>query len=112
MSREIELGNYIDLSLLLTRLGNIFPQQDDLVDDNSLQAALVASVSHSPQQQRQNELKARQVDLGHDTSQMGKRKQDFRDTDSGESSMLDRILRPPNYVKPEVGGFQKLLLDH
>jgi hypothetical protein len=39
MDRKIELGNDIDLNLLLTRLGNIFPQQDDPADDNSLQAA-------------------------------------------------------------------------
>jgi hypothetical protein len=29
MNREVELGNDIDLNLLLTRLGNIFPPQDD-----------------------------------------------------------------------------------
>ncbi len=66
--REIELGNDIDLNLLLTRLGNIFPPQDDPADDNSLQAALVASVSHAPQPQRRNEPKTRQVDLGNDKS--------------------------------------------
>jgi hypothetical protein len=50
------LGNDINLNLSLTGLGNIFPPQDDLADDNFLQAALVASVSHAPQPQRQNEL--------------------------------------------------------
>ena len=43
MNREIELGNDINSKLLLTLLGNIVPQ-DDLADDNFLQAALVASV--------------------------------------------------------------------
>jgi hypothetical protein len=68
MNREIELGNDINLNLLLTRLGNIFPPQDDQADDSALQAALVASVSHVPQQQLRNELKAKQADLGHDKS--------------------------------------------
>ncbi len=36
VNREIELGNNIDLNLLLTRLGNIFPPQNDPADDNSL----------------------------------------------------------------------------
>jgi hypothetical protein len=44
MNREIELGNNIDLNLLLTGLGNIFPPRDDPADDNSLHAALIASV--------------------------------------------------------------------
>jgi hypothetical protein len=102
MNREIELGNDIDLNFLLTLLGNIFPQQDDPADDNFLQAALVASVSHAPQPQRRNEPKTRQVDLGNDKSQQGKRKQDARDTDAGELSTLDRILRSLNDVKSEV----------
>jgi hypothetical protein len=46
--REIELGNKINLNLSLTRLGNIFPPQDDPADDNSLHAALVASISNAP----------------------------------------------------------------
>ncbi len=111
MNREIELGNDIDLNLLLTRLGNILPPQNDPADDNFLQAALVASVSHAPQPQRRNEPKTRPVDLGNDKSQQGKRKQNARDTDSGELSTWDRILRSPNNVKSEVGGFWKLLLD-
>jgi hypothetical protein len=45
MNREIELGNNIDLNLLLTRLGNTFPLQDDPADDNSLHAAMIASAS-------------------------------------------------------------------
>jgi hypothetical protein len=112
MNREIELGNDIDLNLLLTRLGNIFPPQDDPADDNSLHAALIASVLHAPQQQRLNEPKTRPADLGNDKSHRGKRKQDARDTDAGEISTLDRILRSLNDVKSEVGGFWKLLLDH
>ncbi len=97
MNRKIELVNDIDLKLLLTLLANIFPPQDDPIDYNFLQAALVASVSHAPQPQRQNELKTRQFDLGNDKSesQRGKRKQDAGDsaTLAGESSVLDRILR-------------------
>ena len=72
MNREIELGNDIDLNLLLTRLGNIFPPQDDPADDNSLQAALVASISQALQQERRNEPKTRPVDLGNDKSHWGK----------------------------------------
>ncbi len=68
MNREIELGNDIDLNLLLTRLGNIIPPQDDPVDDNFIQAVLVASVSHAQQPQRRHEPKSQQVDLGHDKS--------------------------------------------
>ncbi len=112
MNREIEQGNDINLKHLLTRLANIFPLQDDPADDNTLQAALVASVSHVSQPQRRNELTAPQADLGHYKSQRGKRKQDARDTYAGESSMLDHILRSLNDVKPKVGGFLKLLLDH
>ncbi len=80
MNREMELGNDINLNLLPTWLGNVFPQQDDPADDNFLQAALVVSVSHAPQPQRRNEQKAQQVDfkLGNDKSQRGKRKQDAR----------------------------------
>ncbi len=114
MNREIELDNDINLNPLLTLLGNLFSQQDDPADDNFLQAALVSSVSHAPQPQRLNEPKTRQVDLGtrNNKSQWGKRKQDARDTDAGESSTLDRILRSLNDFKSEVGGFRKLLLDH
>ncbi len=112
MNREIELGNDIDLNLLLTRLGNIFPPQDDPADDNSLHGALIASVSHAPQPQRRNEPKTRPVDLGNDKSHWGKRKQDARDTYAGEMSTLHRILRSLNDVKSEVEGFRKLLLDH
>ncbi len=57
MNREIELGNDIDLNLLLTRLGNIFPPQDDPADDSSLHSAMIASVSHAPLPQRRNEPK-------------------------------------------------------
>jgi hypothetical protein len=73
MNREIELGNDISLNLLLTCLGNIFPPQDDPADNNFLQVALVASVSHAPQPQHQNEPKTRPADLGNDKSQLGKR---------------------------------------
>ncbi len=80
INREIELGNNIDLSLLLTLLGNVFLPQDDPAKDNlkALQAALIASVSvaHVPQQQRQNEPKSRQADLGNDEFQQSKRNQD------------------------------------
>jgi hypothetical protein len=47
MNREIEMSNDIDLNLLLTRLGNIFPPQDDPAEDTSLHAAMLASVSHA-----------------------------------------------------------------
>ncbi len=50
--------------------------------------------------------------MGYDRSFRGKRKQDARDTDAGETSTLDRILRSLNDVKSEVGGFRKLLLDN
>jgi hypothetical protein len=112
MNREIELGNDIDLNLLLTRLGNIFPPQDDPADDNSLHVAMIASASHTPQPQRLNEPKIRPADLRNDKSHRGKRKQGARDTDASEISTLDRILRSLNEVKSEVGGFCKLLLDH
>ncbi len=106
------MGNDIDLNLLLTRLGNIFPPQDDPAEDSSLHADMIASVSHAPLQQRRNEPKTRPADLGNDRSHRGKRKQDARDTDVGEMFILDRILRSLNDVKSEVGGFRKLLLDH
>jgi hypothetical protein len=71
MNREIELDNDINLNLLLTWLGKIFLPQDDQADNNFLQAAIVASVSHAPKQQRRNdsEPKTRQVDLENDKSQ-------------------------------------------
>ncbi len=37
---EIELGNNVNLNLLLSRLGKIFPQQDYSAEDNTLQAVL------------------------------------------------------------------------
>ncbi len=92
MDRKIELGNDIDLNLLLvlTRPGNIFPPQNDPADYNSLHAALVASVSHASQQERRNEPKTRPlaVDLGNDKSHRVKRKQDARDTDANEISTM------------------------
>jgi hypothetical protein len=112
MNREIELGNDIDLNLLLTRHGIFFPPQDDPADDTSLHAAMLASVSHAPLPQRRVEPKTRLADIGYDKSFRGKRKQDARDTDAGETSTLDRILRSHNDVKSEVGGFRKLLLDN
>jgi hypothetical protein len=57
MNREIELGNDIDLNLLLTQLGNVFPPQDDPADDSSLHSAMIASVSHAPLPPRRNEPK-------------------------------------------------------
>ena len=107
MNKEIELGNDIDLNLLLTRLGNIFPPQDDPAEDTSLHAAMLASFSHAPLPQRRGEPKTRPADIGYDKSFRGKRKQDARDTDAGETSTLDRILRSLNDVKSEVGGFRK-----
>ncbi len=88
MNKEIELGDNIGLNLLLTRLENIFPPQDDPADENALQAALIASVSHVLKPQRLNEPKTRQADLGNDKSQRGKRKQAARDTNAGESSTV------------------------
>jgi hypothetical protein len=81
--------------LLSTQLENDFPLLDDPADDNAFQAALISSVSHVLQPQRQNEPwpKLRQADLGYDKSQQGKRKQDARDTNAGKSSMVDLILR-------------------
>ncbi len=76
MNREIELDNDINFNHLLTRLENIFPPQDDPADDNFLYAAMIASASHAPQPQRRNEPKTRQVELGNDTSQRSKRRQD------------------------------------
>ena len=104
MNREIELCNDIDLNLLLTRLGNIFPPQDDPAEDTSLHAAMFASVSRVPPPQRRSEPKTHSADIGNDKSFRGKRKQDARDTDSGEASMLDRILRSLNDVKSDIGG--------
>ncbi len=73
---------------------------------------MIASISHAPLLQRRNEPKTRPADIGNDKSHRGKRKQDARDTDAGETSTLDRILRSPNDVKSEVGGFRKLLREH
>ncbi len=57
MNREIELSNDINLNLLLTWLGNIFPPQDDPPDDTSLHADMFASLSHAPLPQRRSEPK-------------------------------------------------------
>jgi hypothetical protein len=73
---------------------------------------MLASASHAPLPQRRGEPKTRPADIGYDKSFRGKRKQDARDTDAGETSTLDRILRSLNDVKSEVGGFRKLLLDN
>ncbi len=77
--REIELGNDINLNLLLTLLGYIFQLQDYPADGNFLQAALVAFFSHAPQPQPRsldlgprNELKTSQVDLGNDGANVSK----------------------------------------
>jgi hypothetical protein len=102
MNREIELGNNIDLNLLLTRLGNSFPPQDDPADDNSLHAALIAIASHALQPQRHNEPKTRPADLGNDKSHRGKRKQDARDTNAGEISTLDRFLGHSTTTSPKL----------
>jgi len=112
MNREIELGNDIDLNLLLTRLGNIFPPQDDPAEDTSLHSAMFASASRVPPPQRRGEPKASSADIGNDKSFRGKRKQDARDSDSADPPMLERILRSLNDVKSEVGGFRKILLDN
>ncbi len=75
MNREIELSNDIDLNLLLTRLGNIFPPQDDLADDTSLHVAMLASLSHAPLPQRRSDPKTRPADIGYDKSLRGKVRQ-------------------------------------
>ena len=72
MNREIELGNDIDLNLPLTRLGHIFPPQDDQAADNSLHAAMLASVPHAPLPQRRGEPKTRPADIGYARANVSK----------------------------------------
>ena len=42
-NRDIEVGNDIDLDILLTRIGNVFPPQATPMQDNTLHAALHAA---------------------------------------------------------------------
>jgi hypothetical protein len=110
-NREIELGNDIDLDILLTRIGNVFPPQAAPSQDNSLHAALHAAASHGNTYHR----RAEQQDQQHDQetkSYKGKRKQDSSDTPSEDHARWDKMFKMQNDFMAQLGGIRKILADN
>ena len=110
-NRDIELGNDIDLDILLTRIGNVFPPQAAPMQDDTLHAALHAATSHGNTYHRRNEQQDHQHDQESKTYK-GKRKQDSRDASSEEQARWDKMFKMQNDFMAQLGGFRKILADN
>ena len=111
MDREIELGNNINLTNLLTRLGNVFPPEQAQPDDATLHQALFAATMRTSQRDipRRSEPKDQPNDAESTRTGKAKRRYDY---EQGEPEPWERVLRAVNDLKSEVGGFRKLLVEH
>ena len=110
-NRDIELGNDIDLDILLTRIGNVFPPQAAPTQDDTLHAALHAATSHGNTYHRRNEQQDHQHDQESKTYK-GKRKQDSRDASSEDQARWDKMFKMQNDFMAQLGGFRKILADN
>ena len=113
MYREIERGNNINLTSLLTRLGNVFPPEQAQPADATLHQALrlLAATMRTSQRDipRRSEPKDQPNDV--ESTRYGKAKRKY-DYEQGEPEPWERVLRAVNDLKSEVGGFRKLLVEH
>ena len=91
MNREIERGNNINLTNLITLLGNVFPpEQGQPVDATLHQALLTAPMSTSQRDMpRRSEPKDQPNDTESTNSGKSKRKYDY---EQGEPEPWERVL--------------------
>ena len=79
MNREIEHGNNINLTNLYTRLGNVFPPEQELPADVALHQALLASTMCTAQRdtQRRSEQKDQPTEIESNLNKAGKSKRKY-----------------------------------
>ena len=79
MNREIERGNNINLTNLLTRLGNVFPPEQDQPADVTLHQALLAATMRMAQRDipRRSEPKDQPNDAESTRTGKAKRRYDY-----------------------------------
>ena len=79
MDREIELGNTINLTNLLTLLGNVFPPEQAQQEDATLHQALLAATMRTSQRDipRRSEPKDPPNDVKSTRYGKAKRKYDY-----------------------------------
>ena len=111
MNREIERGNNINLTNLLTLLGKFFPPEQGQQVDATLHQALLAATMRTSQRDipRRSEPKDQPNDTESTKYSKSKRKYDY---EPGEPEPWERVPRAVNDLKSEVGGFRKLLVEH
>ena len=87
MNREIERGNNINLTNLLTRLGNVFPPEQGQQVDATLHQALLATTMCTSQR----DIPRRNQPTDTESIKPGKSKCKY-DYDQGEPEPWDRVL--------------------
>ncbi len=109
MNREIERGNNINLTNPFTRLGNVFPLEQQPADA-TLHQALIAATAHVTQRDtpRRTEPMDHPVDADSYKHSKNKRKLYY---EQGEPEQWEWVLCTVNDLKSEVGGFRKLLVE-
>ena len=105
------MGNDIDLDILLTRIGNVFPPQAAAMQNDTLHAALHAARSHGNTYHRRNEQQDHQHDQESKTYK-GKRKQDSRDASSEDQACWDKMFKMQNDFMAKLSWFSKILADN
>jgi hypothetical protein len=107
MNREIERGNNINLTNLLTRLWNVFPLEQQQAAA-TIHQALIAATAHVTQRDtpRRTEPKDHPVEEDSYTHCKNKPKHYY------EQGPWERVLRAVNDLKSEIGGFRRLLVEH
>jgi hypothetical protein len=110
MNRDIERGNNINLTNLLTRLGNIFPIEHEPADAN-LHQALIAATAHVTQRDAPRRTEPKDQPVEADSYKPGKNKRKYN-SEQGETEIWERVLRAINDLQSEVGGIRRLLAEH
>jgi hypothetical protein len=113
MNREIERGNNINLTNLLTRLGNVFPPDQEPPADAMLHQALLAATTRTTQRFNTRRSEQKEQHMESESNKTGKlrRKQDY---EQGKPEPWDRVLRDIsdlNFLNSEICCFKKLLID-
>jgi hypothetical protein len=110
MNRDIERGNNINLTNLLTRLGNVFPIEHEPADA-TLHQALIAATAHVTQRDAPRRTEPKDQPVEADSYKPGKNKRKYN-SEQGETEIWERVLRAINDLKSEVGGIRRLLAEH
>ena len=98
MDKEIERGNNVNLTNLLTRLGNVFPPEQAQPADATLHQALLTTTMRTSQRDisRRSEPKDQPNDFEGTRSGKAKRKYDY---EQGEPEPWERVLQAVNDLK-------------